>query len=271
MYSSNETAVGVPDATSAYVALNNVGKTYASSRGPIPALVDINLDIRPHEFVSVVGPSGCGKSTLLKLVAGLEGVSAGSVRVAGRPLDGPPDRLGVVFQRDVLLDWRTILDNVLLSIELVRRPRADERDRARALLERFGLGGFEHRFPWELSGGMRQRASICRALLADPELLLMDEPFGALDAMTRDDLNVELAQIWQDTRKTLLFITHSIVEAVFLSDRVVMMSKAPGKIVDTITIDLPRPRRLAVRDSAEFAAYVQRIRHHFAELGILKE
>jgi len=174
-------------------------------------------------------------------------------------------------QRDVLLDWRTVLDNVLLSIEFTRKPTSAERDRAVALLKRFGLAGFEDRFPFELSGGMRQRASICRALLADPELLLMDEPFGALDAMTRDDLNVELAQIWQDTRKTLLFITHSIVEAVFLSDRVVMMSKAPGKIVDTITIDLPRPRRLAVRDSAEFAAYVQRIRHHFAELGILKE
>jgi NitT/TauT family transport system ATP-binding protein len=254
-----------------YVAMNGVGKTYASSRGPVTALAGIDLEIRPREFVSVVGPSGCGKSTLLKLVAGLENVSSGQVVVGGRPLDGPPDRLGVVFQRDVLLDWRTILDNVLLSIEFTRKPRADERDRAVALLTRFGLGGFEHRFPWELSGGMRQRASICRALLADPELLLMDEPFGALDAMTRDDLNVELAQIWQDTRKTLLFITHSIVEAVFLSDRVVMMSKAPGMIVDTIAIDLPRPRRLAVRDSAEFAAYVQRIRHHFAELGIVKE
>ena len=201
----------------------------------------------------MVGPSGCGKSTLLKLVGGLEDISSGRVVVDGKVLDGPPDRLGMVFQRDVLLDWRTILDNVLLSIEFTRKPRADERERAMALLNRFGLGGFEHRFPWELSGGMRQRASICRALLADPELLLMDEPFGALDAMTRDDLNVELAQIWQDTRKTLLFITHSIVEAVFLSDRVVMMSKAPGMIVDTIAIDLPRPRRLAVRDSAEFA------------------
>ena len=255
----------------AYVSLSQVGKTYSSSRGPVAALLDIDLDIRPREFVSVVGPSGCGKSTLLKLVAGLETVTSGTARVGGRPLDGPPDRLGVVFQRDVLLDWRTILDNVLLSIEFTRTPRADERDRAMTLLQRFGLGGFEHRFPWELSGGMRQRASICRALLADPDLLLMDEPFGALDAMTRDDLNVELAQIWQDTRKTLLFITHSIVEAVFLSDRVVMMSKAPGMIVDTITIDLPRPRRLAVRDSAEFAAYVHRIRHHFAELGIVKE
>ena len=260
-----------PMTTAPYVAMNGVGKTYASARGPVMALSNINLDIQPREFVSVVGPSGCGKSTLLKLVAGLESISSGEVTVAGKPLAGTPDRLGMVFQRDVLLDWRTILDNVLLSIEFTRKPTAEERERALALLGRFGLTGFEHRFPWELSGGMRQRASICRALLADPELLLMDEPFGALDAMTRDDLNVELAQIWQDTRKTLLFITHSIVEAVFLSDRVVMMSKAPGMIVDTIVIDLPRPRRLAVRDSAEFAGYVHRIRHHFAELGIVKE
>ena len=258
-------------AAAPYVSLRGVGKTYASPRGPVAALANIDLAIRPREFVSVVGPSGCGKSTLLKLVAGLETVTSGDIVVDGKPLDGPPDRLGVVFQRDVLLDWRSILDNVLLSIEFTRKPRATERERAAALLDRFGLAGFEHRFPWELSGGMRQRASICRALLADPELMLMDEPFGALDAMTRDDLNVELAQIWQDTRKTLLFITHSIVEAVFLSDRVVMMGRAPGMVVETIVIDLPRPRRLAVRDSAEFAAYVHRIRHHFAELGIVKE
>jgi NitT/TauT family transport system ATP-binding protein len=257
--------------TAPYVAFGRVGKTYSSQRGPVAALVDISLDIRPREFVSVVGPSGCGKSTLLKLVAGLEDVSSGTIAIGGKPLAGTPDRLGVVFQRDVLLDWRNILDNILLSIEFTRRPTADERARALALLNRFGLGGFEHRYPWELSGGMRQRASICRALLSDPDLLLMDEPFGALDAMTRDDLNLELAQIWQDTQKTLLFITHSIAEAVFLSDRVVMMSKAPGAIVDVITIDLPRPRLLAVRDTPEFAAYVHRIRHHFAELGIVKE
>src|SRR3954468_19774236 len=269
--SSEMTAQPAATTETSYVSLSRVGKTYASPRGPVAALCDIDLEIRPREFVSVVGPSGCGKSTLLKLVAGLEEISSGRVEVGGRPLDGPPDRLGVVFQRDVLLDWRTVLDNVLLSIEFTRKPRSEERERAMALIKRFGLGGFEHRFPWELSGGMRQRASICRALLADPELLLMDEPFGALDAMTRDDLNVELAQIWQDTRKTLLFITHSIVEAVFLSDRVVMMSKAPGMVVDIITIDLPRPRLLAVRDTPEFAAYVHRIRHHFAELGIIKE
>ena len=254
-----------------YVTLRRVGKTYASPRGPVAALVDIDLDVRPGEFVSVVGPSGCGKSTLLKLVAGLEDATVGDIEVGARPLNGPPDGLGVVFQRDVLLDWRSILDNVLLSVEFMRKPSVGDRNRAMALLSRFGLDGFEHRYPWELSGGMRQRASICRALLADPDLLLMDEPFGALDAMTRDDLNIELAQIWQDSRKTLLFITHSIVEAVFLSDRVLMMSKSPGRIVDTISIELPRPRSLAIRESPAFAAYVHQIRHHFAELGIVKE
>jgi NitT/TauT family transport system ATP-binding protein len=256
---------------SAYVSINRAGKTYASPRGPVSALVDIDLDIRSGEFVSVVGPSGCGKSTLLKLVAGLEDATSGTVAVAGKRLSGPPDRLGVVFQRDVLLDWRTVLDNVLLSIEFLGQPKAMFKDRAIALLNRFGLAGFEHRFPWELSGGMRQRVAICRALLADPELLLMDEPFGALDAMTRDDLNIELARIWQDSQKTLLFITHSIAEAVFLSDRVVMMGKAPGMIVDTVLIDLPRPRSLASRESAAFIAFVARIRHHFAQLGIVKE
>ncbi len=255
----------------ALVEISGVGKTYGSPRGPVPALVDISLDIADGEFVSVVGPSGCGKSTLLKLVAGLESSSCGTLKVGGQPLAGTPDGLGVVFQRDVLLDWRTILDNVLISIEFMGRPRETYRERAVALLHRFGLKGFEHRYPWELSGGMRQRASICRALLTDPQLLLMDEPFGALDAMTRDDLNIELARIWQDTRKTVLFITHSIAEAVFLSDRVVMMGKAPGKIVDVITIDLPRPRSLAVREGPAFAAYVAQIRHHFAALGIVKE
>ena len=259
-------AVRVP-----YVSIDRAGKIYASPRGAVPALVDIDLDIEPGEFISVVGPSGCGKSTLLKLVAGLEEPTSGTLKVAGKPLAGPPDNLGVVFQRDVLLDWRTVLDNVLLSIEFMGRSRADYKDRAMALLQRFGLGGFEHRYPWELSGGMRQRASICRALLSDPELLLMDEPFGALDAMTRDDLNIELARIWQETRKTLLFITHSIAEAVFLSDRVVMMGKAPGMIVDVIRIDLPRPRSLASRETKQFVEYVASIRHHFAELGIVKE
>ncbi|MEJ8573566.1 ABC transporter ATP-binding protein [Microbaculum marinum] len=259
------------DTASSYVQIDGVGKVYPSPRGDVVALQDINLDIASGEFVSIVGPSGCGKSTLLKCLAGLEPISSGSAVVAGKHLAGPPDSLGMVFQRDVLLDWRTILDNVLLQAEFLRLRRSDLKGRAAQLLQRFGLGGYEERYPWELSGGMRQRASICRALLCDPELLLMDEPFGALDAMTRDDLNLELTRIWQGSAKTVLFITHSITEAVYLSDRVVMMSRGPGRIVDVIDIDLPRPRPLAIRESAEFGAYTQRIRHHFAELGILKE
>ena len=258
-----------------YVRISRVGKVYPSPRGDVTALADIDLDVRSGEFLSVVGPSGCGKSTLLKTVAGLEAVSSGQISVRGAPVKGPPERLGVVFQRDVLLDWRTILDNVLLSAEFQGLKRAHVEGRAKELLKRFGLGGFENRHPWELSGGMRQRASICRALLSDPELLLMDEPFGALDAMTRDDLNVELTRIWQDSahgqRKTVLFITHSIVEAVYLSDRVVMMSRAPGRLVDIIDIDIPRPRPLSVRETPRFGELTAKIRHHFAELGILKE
>ncbi|WP_346432608.1 ABC transporter ATP-binding protein [Pseudohoeflea coraliihabitans] len=254
-----------------HLAINRVGKVYPSPHGDVTALQDINLDISPGEFVSIVGPSGCGKSTLLKCVAGLEDITSGDIAVKGTPHDGPPAALGVVFQRDVLLDWRTILDNVLLQAEFLGLKRADYRPKAQQLLERFGLAGFEDRHPWELSGGMRQRASICRALLCEPELLLMDEPFGALDAMTRDDLNVELARIWQGTNKTVMFITHSIQEAVFLSDRVVLMSRSPGQIVDIIDIDLPRPRALAVRESAAFGEYTHRIRHHFAELGIVQE
>tara|TARA_R110002051_G_scaffold30354_3_gene70288 strand:+ start:22827 stop:23636 length:810 start_codon:yes stop_codon:yes gene_type:complete len=253
------------------LAIERVGKVYPSSHGAVTALKDIDLAIAPGEFVSIVGPSGCGKSTLLKCVAGLEPISSGSIAVHGKPLDGPPDALGVVFQRDVLLDWRTILDNVLLQAEFLGHSKAEYRPKAQQLLSRFGLSGFEDRHPWELSGGMRQRASICRALLCEPELLLMDEPFGALDAMTRDDLNVELARIWQGTNKTVLFITHSIPEAVFLSDRVVLMSRSPGEIVDIIDIDLPRPRPLSIRESAAFGDYTHRIRHHFAELGIVQE
>lgn len=255
----------------AYLRVNGAGKTYPSQHGPVVALSDINLDVRPGEFLSIVGPSGCGKSTLLKCIAGLERITSGSISVSGKPLTGPPDRMGVVFQRDVLLDWRTILDNVLLQAEFLGRSRAQYRERALQLLERFGLKGFENRHPWELSGGMRQRASICRALLCDPDLLLMDEPFGALDAMTRDDLNVELARIWRGTNKTVIFITHSISEAVFLADRVVMMSRGPGRIVDIFDVDLPRPRPLSVRETDAFGVYARRIRHHFAELGVLHE
>jgi NitT/TauT family transport system ATP-binding protein len=253
-----------------YVCIDKVGKSYSTSEGPVRALGDISLDIKHGEFVSIVGPSGCGKSTLLKCVAGLQAASDGEIRVKDESVVLPPDNMAVVFQRDVLLDWRTVLDNVLLMVEFRGLKRRDYVDRARQLLKRFGLEGYENRYPWELSGGMRQRAAICRALLVDPELLLMDEPFGALDALTRDDLNAELERLWFETRKTILFITHGIAEAVYLSDRVVVMARNPGRIAEIIEIDIPRPRPLSVRNTLEFGRYAQQIRHLFATLGVVK-
>jgi NitT/TauT family transport system ATP-binding protein len=228
------------------------------------------LTIEDGEFVSLLGPSGCGKSTLLKCVAGLEALTCGDLLIRGEPVDGPPSGLGMVFQRDLLLDWRTILENVLIMAEFQGLDRREQRPGAIALLERFGLGGFLDHHPWELSGGMRQRAAICRALLTDPRILLMDEPFGALDAMTRDDLNVELTRIWQTAKRTVLFVTHSIAEAIFLSDRVVVMSPGPGRVQTVVPIDLPRPRALSVQGTREFAAYIAHLRGLFAEADVVR-
>jgi len=255
----------------AYVELSKASKTFWSGRGDVTAIRDIDLDIRSQEFLSVVGPSGCGKTTLLKCVAGLDSITAGSIKIHGQEVKGPPDNLGIVFQRDVLLDWRTILDNVLLPVEFRDGNPKEMVGRANALLELFGLAGIQNRYPWELSGGMRQRVAICRALLDDPELLLMDEPFGALDALTRDELNIELQHMWNETKKTVLFITHSISEAVFLSDRVAVMKKNPGEIVELIEIDLERPRSLAVRETPEFGALTRRVREVFERLGMFRE
>jgi NitT/TauT family transport system ATP-binding protein len=253
--------------TAAHVVLRDVTKTYSSTRGDIAALTAIDLDIRKGEFLSLLGPSGCGKSTLLRCLAGLETITSGAVEIDGRALDGPPDDLGIVFQRDMLLDWRTVLGNVLLPIEFRRKDPKDFIDPALAMLETFGLRAYAHRYPWELSGGMRQRAAICRALLDDPALLLMDEPFGALDAITRDQLNIELQRIWTTTRKTILFITHSINEAILLSDRVCVMARGPGRIEEIVEIDLPRPRSLATRDTAGFIRYTGHVRAIFERLG----
>jgi NitT/TauT family transport system ATP-binding protein len=252
-----------------HVQMRSLEKVYNSKRGDIHALANINLDIREHEFLSLLGPSGCGKSTLLRCLAGLEKISSGTVTVKGKPLDGAPDGLGIVFQRDMLLDWRTVLQNVLLPLEFLRLPKRDYIDKAHALLETFGLGRFANRYPWELSGGMRQRVAICRALLDDPNLLLMDEPFGALDAITRDNLNIELQRIWTQTRKTILFITHSINEAILLSSRVAVMGRDPGRIEEIVEIDLPRPRSLSTRDTPEFARYSAHVRSIFERLGTL--
>jgi NitT/TauT family transport system ATP-binding protein len=253
-----------------YVEINGVGKAYNTSGAPVRALEGIDLAVKPGEFVSIVGPSGCGKSTLLKCVAGLQSVTEGEIRVKGQRVAQPPDNMGFVFQKDVLLDWRTVLHNVLLMAEFRGLPTRDYVDRARSLLAVFGLQGFENRYPWELSGGMRQRVAICRALLVDPELLLMDEPFGALDALTRDDLNIELERLWVETRKTILFITHGIAEAVYLADRVVVMARNPGRIAETFSVDIPRPRPLSVRNTPQFGEYAQHIRHLFATLGVVR-
>jgi NitT/TauT family transport system ATP-binding protein len=252
-----------------HVALAGVGKRYDSGDGVV-ALDGISLEIGRRQFVSIVGPSGCGKSTLLKCVAGLTDVTSGSITVDGRTVDEPPDDMAVVFQRDILLDWRRVIDNILLPIDFRRQPRAQWIGKANALLNTMGISGTERRYPWELSGGQRQRVAICRALIQDPSLLLMDEPFGALDAMTRDELNLELQRIWLQTHKTVLFITHGISEAVFLSDKVVVMGTNPGRIVETFTIDLPRPRTLDMRETPEFGVYAKHIRHIFQDMGFLR-
>jgi NitT/TauT family transport system ATP-binding protein len=254
------------------VKVDRVKKLYETRGEPILALDECTLDLAPGEFVSIVGPSGCGKSTLLLMVAGLIGASAGSIRIGETEVKRPYTDLGVVFQEPVLLDWRKVLANVLLQVDLRRGyDRKDYTARARELLALVGLEGFENRYPYELSGGMRQRVAICRALLHDPPLLLMDEPFGALDALTRDQLNLDLQSIWLQSQKTVLFVTHSISEAVFLSDRVVVFSARPGRVVEVLDVDLPRPRRLSVRETPEFGRYANEIRRVFSSLGILRE
>ena len=252
-----------------HIAISGLSKVYESQSGAVAALRDISIAIAKGEFVTLLGPSGCGKTTLLRIIAGLDTPSAGEVKLGGAISKGVPDGLGMVFQRDVLLDWRTILDNVLLPIEFANLSPAKFEGRARELLKLLGLAGFEKRHPWELSGGMRQRASICRALINEPELLLMDEPFGALDALTRDELNIELQRIWITSGKTVLFVTHSIPEAILLSDRIVVMTARPGRIVEVIKIDFPRPRELMLREESEFSKHVRHIRRIFEEQGIL--
>ncbi|MEP6656450.1 MAG: ABC transporter ATP-binding protein [Betaproteobacteria bacterium] len=251
------------------ISVDGAAKTYRTAEGPVESLKPLTFDIAAGEFVSVVGPSGCGKSTLLKMIAGLLPVTAGRISVNGLPVDGPPENVGIVFQGSVLLPWRNVLENVLLQIEMRRLPRERYLPKARALLEMVGLKEFENKSPWQLSGGMQQRASICRALVHDPAVLLMDEPFGALDAMTREKMNLELQRIWSETRKTVLFITHSIPESIFLSDRVLVMSERPGSIAAIYDVQLPRPRSLAMMGTSDFAALAQTIRGHFYAQGTL--
>ena len=226
----------------------------------VVALRDVSLGVKRDEFVAVVGPSGCGKSTLLRLIAGLLRPTSGEVTIDGAPVREPRQDTGMVFQQPTLLPWATVTDNVLFPLRLMHQMRPDSTATVHELLNLVGLAGFEHRYPRELSGGMQQRAAICRALIHDPDVLLMDEPFGALDALTREEMSLELLRIWTAQPKTILFVTHSIPEAVLLADRVVVMSPRPGRIVEEIDVPLPRPRSFDLQGLSEFQDCSQRIR-----------
>jgi NitT/TauT family transport system ATP-binding protein len=226
------------------IIAQNLSKSYWTRKKEwVSALENINFTVGETSFISIIGPSGCGKSTLLKIIAGLIPSSSGDCHIDGRAVRAPSQDVGFVFQNAVLLPWFTVLENVLLPIKIQKRQERDSYvDQAHKLIEMVGLKGFENSYPFELSGGMQQRTAIIRALIYDPKVLLMDEPFGALDAMTRDQMNIELMRIWAGSRKTILFVTHSIQEATLLSDRVIVMSARPGKIIEDLVIDLPRPR-----------------------------
>jgi NitT/TauT family transport system ATP-binding protein len=256
-----------PTALPEAITIRDLSKTYSTRDGEVLALDRVSIAVGEGEFVAVVGPSGCGKSTLLKILAGILGASTGDARLRGTPITGPRRDIGVVFQSPVLFPWRSVLDNVLLPVDVQGLGRDRYLKAAMDLLALVGLDGFEHRYPWELSGGMQQRVAITRALVHDPAMLLMDEPFGALDAMTREHMNLELQRIWLEKQKTVLFITHSIPEAVFLGDRVLVMTPRPGRLVDDLRIDAPRPRPLDVMNTPAFGDYVRHIRDRFNVRG----
>ncbi len=254
----------------ALIDVRNLGKTYRTVRqGDVHALQDVSFTVEDGEFVAIVGPSGCGKSTMLKILAGLLPGTGGTATLAGASMDAPSAAVGMVFQAPVLLPWRTIYDNVTFPVEVRRQPASSYRQRALDLLGLVGLADFADRYPHELSGGMQQRAAIVRALVQDPKVLLMDEPFGALDAMTREQMNLELLRIWEAHRKTVLFVTHSITESIFLADRVLVMTPRPGRLTEILRVDLPRPRRLEMINSDAFGAYAKRVRELLQTKGDL--
>ena len=261
----NEPRDGALDA----IHIRELSKGYPSRDGCVQALQQTSFTVKEGEFIAIVGPSGCGKSTLLKILAGLLPPSKGEAFLRGTPISGPRRDIGVVFQSPVLLPWRSILENVLLPVAVQRLGGNGYRNAALELLNLVGLQDFANRYPWELSGGMQQRVAIARALVHDPAMLLMDEPFGALDAMTREQMNLELQRIWLERKKTILFITHSIPEAVFLADRVLVMSSRPGRIMDDVQVDIPRPRRLEAMNLPDFCATVSSIRAQFHAKGTL--
>lgn len=257
------------DAT--FIQIAGLEKVYRSRDGTLTrALGPVSLDIARKEFITIVGPSGCGKSTLLKLIAGLIDRSGGLIRMGGREIAGPQPDIGVVFQSPVLLPWRTAVDNVMLPAIVQRQDAARSRKRALDLLAMVGLGEFTAKYPNELSGGMHQRVAIARALMHDPAVLLMDEPFGALDAMTRETMNLEIRRLWAESSKTVLFVTHSIPEAVFLGTRVLVLSNRPGRVADLVEVDLPEQRSLDIISSDAFGVFSRRIRQHFQAKGMIE-
>jgi NitT/TauT family transport system ATP-binding protein len=243
-----------------FIHLAGVKKIYRTRGADFLAVSEVTFDVDAGELVSLVGPSGCGKTTLLKILAGLHSYEAGTVRIgsATQPFD-PSRDIGMVFQQPLLLKWRRIVDNVLLPAEILGLPLAASRERARDLLALVGLKGAEDKFPYELSGGMQQRAAIARALIHDPKLILMDEPFGALDALTREKMNLELLRIWREAGKTIIFVTHGITEAVFLGTRVVVLTAGPARMADNFRVELPEPRTLDIKTSEKFGEYSRRI------------
>ena len=262
-------SVNAAQTHTAAIVLDSVGKTFRRGKVETRALERIDLSVEDGEFIAIVGPSGCGKSTLLRLIAGLTPSTAGSIDLQGVRVEGPQTTLGIVFQSPVLLEWRNVLANVLLQLEMRGFDPGPHRERAIALLSAVGLGEFADRYPRELSGGMRQRAAIVRALIHDPPLLLMDEPFGALDALTREQMRIDLEALWLETRKTVVFITHSIDEAVLMADRVVVMSARPGRIERILDVELARPRGLDARKAARFTELTEEITSIFLARGIL--
>jgi NitT/TauT family transport system ATP-binding protein len=252
----DESMAGYPS----LIEINLLRKEYSGRGDPVLALEHVSMTVGEGEFTSIVGPSGCGKSTLLKIVAGLIPRTSGEVRIRDELAEGPRQDIGFVFQNPVLLPWRTVLENVLIPIIVLRRNHKDYIETALDLLTLVGLEGFENRYPDELSGGMQQRVALTRALIHDPAILLMDEPFGALDAMTREQMNLELLRIWTERQKTVLFVTHSIPEAVFLSDKVIVLSQRPGSVLETVEVELPRPRGLDIINTESFGKINRHIR-----------
>jgi NitT/TauT family transport system ATP-binding protein len=247
-------------ATQPFITLENVSKTYGHGPDSVLAVSDVSFEVQEGDLLSLVGPSGCGKSTLLKILAELHGHEGGVMRIGNQASPFEPGRdVGMVFQQALLLKWRTITENVLLPAEILGLPRATSRERARDLLELVGLGDVGDRYPYELSGGMQQRAAIARALIHDPKLILMDEPFGALDALTRERMNLELLKIWRESGKTIVFVTHGIQEAVFLGTHVAVLTAGPARMADYFTVELPRPRRLDMKTTEAFGVYTRRI------------